>query len=78
MKLAGQNLYDEIFRHYVEKMQGGFLLATEDHLFVKIFKSCFKYLSVSTDSISQIADFGKTLRQVADLSRRYKHLLVIA
>ena len=77
MKLAGQNLYDEIFRHFVEKMQGAFLLATDDHLFVKIFKSCFKYLNVGTDSISQISDTGKTLRQVAELGRRYQRLVVV-
>jgi len=77
MKLAGQNLYDEIFRHFVHKMQGGFLLVGEDHLFGKIFKSCFKYLSISTDHIHQIADSGKTPRRVAELTREYKHLLVI-
>jgi tetratricopeptide (TPR) repeat protein len=77
MKLAGQNLYDEVFRHFVTKMHGGFLLVSEDHPFIKLFKSCFKYLNIKTDNVHQTVEIGKVAKQAAELTRRYKHLVVI-
>jgi tetratricopeptide (TPR) repeat protein len=74
--LAGQNLYDEIFRHYVNAMGGGFLLVTDDSVFVKAFRNLFKHLGLAPNSIHQVASMAKAMKQVDEMMKLHKHMVV--
>lgn len=44
-------LHDKIFRHYVDKMNGCFVVVSNDELFCKSVRGCFKFLALRYDSL---------------------------
>ncbi len=75
--MKNQSIFDKIFKHYVTKMHGCFLVITPDDLFIKTFVSAFKRLGLPYEPIHQHKTFVNIFKYCRDLLVNYKHVILI-
>ncbi len=75
--MKNQSIYDKIFKHYVEKMTGCFLVITPDDLFTKTFRGCLKKLKLSYEPFHQHKAFVNVFKYCRDLLLNYKHVILV-
>ncbi|MGM0611277.1 MAG: tetratricopeptide repeat protein [Thermodesulfobacteriota bacterium] len=73
--MAQRDMLDQIVRYFVRD-SGGFLLVSHDTSFIKIFKGCLKSLGISQDHLFHQHHNDHYVRQVKNLLKRYKKLIL--